>query len=393
MKLKKSIKIFLVIITFFISTHKVNALTLRQLYNELSALEKSYNAAKSRASMSQAELKNIKASIANTEAEIKNAQQQIIQAENEIQKSEAEIAKKKDETNQMLLYLQLMNSRGDSMLEYVMDADNYTDFIYRYSVVTQMSDYNQGLMNELIKLVEQLNQKKANLAKQQEELAKKKSDLQSKYLIVQVQLKNSEDEGLSAADQISEKKKLINTYKARGCKMDQDVNNCNNAAAVTGWTYPLNSFYQSSSYAERRGSVYHYAVDLAIPEGAQVKAVANGEVVSAHVGNGGCGGMIVQIRHTYNGSYYLSLYMHLISTSVKVGSKVSGGQVIGTSGGGPIEQRKWGDSCTSGAHLHFAMATAARIDDLIGYSSERGSTFDPRRFFPAMKGEGSRYNY
>ena len=87
MKLKKSIKIFLVIITFFISTHKVNALTLRQLYNELSALEKSYNAAKSRASMSQAELKNIKASIANTEAEIKNAQQQIIQAENEIQKS------------------------------------------------------------------------------------------------------------------------------------------------------------------------------------------------------------------------------------------------------------------------------------------------------------------
>ena len=385
--------IFLIIGTFFAFNVSVHAMTLRQAYNELAALEKSYNAAQSRASMNQAELKNIQASIASTEAEIKKAQEEIIEAENEIKKSEAEIEKKKDETNQMLLYLQIMNSRGDSMLEYVMDADNYTDFIYRYSVVTQMSDYNQNLMNELIKLVEQLNARKADLAQKQADLAKKKDDLQAKYLLVQVQYKNSQDEGLSFAGQISEKKKLINMYKARGCKMDEDVNNCNNAAAVDGWSYPLNSFYQSSSYAESRGSVRHYAVDLATPEQSAVKAVANGEVVSVSVGNRGCGGLIVQIRHYYSGTYYLSLYMHLISANVGIGSKVSGGQVIGSSGGGPIEQRKYGDSCTSGAHLHFAMATASNPTDLIGYSSERGSTFDPRRFFPAMKGEGSRYNY
>ena len=384
--------IFIVFSTFFILSIEGNALTLRQAYNELSALEKSYNSALSRANMSQAELKNIKASIASTEAEIKQAQQDIIKAEEDIKKSEAEIEKKKEETNQMLLYLQIMNSRGDSMLEYVMDADNYTDFIYRYAVVTQMSDYNQNLMNELIKLVEQLNEKKKQLAVKQNELAKKKSDLEAKYLIVQVQYKNSQDEGLSVASQIAEKKKLINVYKARGCKMDQDVNSCNSAAAVDGWSYPLNSFYQSSSYAERRGSVYHYAVDLAVPEQSAVKAVANGEVVSVTVGNRGCGGLIVQIRHYYNGTYYLSLYMHLISANVGIGSKVSGGQVIGSSGGGPIEQRKYGDTCTTGAHLHFAMATASRPTDLIGYSSEHGSTFDPRRFFPAMKGEGSRYN-
>ena len=175
--------------------------------------------------------------------------------------------------------------------------------------------------------------------------------------------------------------------------MDQEVGSCNNAAPVDGWTYPLNGFYQSSSYAERRGSTYHYAVDLAVPEGSSVKAVANGEVVSARVGSGGCGGMTVQIRHTYNGTYYISLYMHLITSYVGVGSKVSGGQVIGTSGGGPIEQSKYGDYCTTGAHLHFAMATASSVYDLIGYSSQRGSTFDPVRFFPAMKGEGARYNY
>ena len=392
-RVKYIITFFIIVLSFFTSSIKANAMTLRQAYNELATLEKNYNAAQNRANLSQAELKRLKASIASTEAEIKQAQQDIVAAENEIQRCEKEIEKKKEEINQMLLYLQIMNSHGDSMLEYVMDADNYTDFIYRYSVVTQMSDYNQELMNQLEKIVNELNEKKKQLKQKQENLAKKKNDLQAKYMTVQIQYKNSQDEGLSMADQIAEKKKLINTYKARGCKMDQDVNNCNNAAAVTGWTYPLNSFYQSSSYAERRGSVYHYAVDLAVGEGSAVKAVANGEVVSAQVGRGGCGGMIVQIRHSYQGTYYLSLYMHLISTNVGVGTKVSGGQVIGTSGGGPIEQRKWGDSCTSGAHLHFAMATASSIYDLIGYSSERGSTFNPVRFFPAMKGEGARYNY
>ena len=67
----------------------------------------------------------------------------------EIVRSEEEIDKKKEETNQMLLYLLVMNSTGDSMLEYVFEAENYTDFIYRYAIVTQMTDYNQQLMNEL----------------------------------------------------------------------------------------------------------------------------------------------------------------------------------------------------------------------------------------------------
>ena len=79
--------------------------------------------------------------------------------------------------------------------------------------------------------------------------------------------------------------------------------------------------------------------------------------------------------------------MHLIDGYVKINQSVTGGQVIGTSGGGPKEIAKWGDRCTEGAHLHFAMATG---DSLIGSSSKKGSTFDPVRFFPAMKGIGSR---
>ena len=303
----------------------------------------------------------------------------------------------------MLLYLQLMNSKGDSMLEYIMDADSYTDFIYRSAVVSQMSEYNQEIITELNSLIENLNNKKAQLSEKQKELTKKKSDLSAKYALVQSQYKEEHADGLDLADQIANKRKRIKHYENLGCRMNDNINNCNGTPAVDGWVYPLNSFRQSSIYGEVRDSVRHYAVDLAAAEGSVVKAVANGEVISAgptstkkscysyymkkSYTNCHCGGVVIQIQHNYKGANYVSLYMHLLTYNVKVGDKVTEGQVIGTSGGGPIEADKWHDHCTAGAHLHFAMANGTSI----GYSSEKGSTFDPVRFFPAMKGYGSRY--
>lgn len=383
-KMKKITTILIITISIFFFTNSVQALTLRELNNQLASLENSYNAAQKKANMTQSELNNVKASIASTEAEIRKSQEEIIQAENEIKASEEEIAKKKEETNQMLLYLQLINSNGDSLLEYIFESDNYTDFIYRYAVVSQLGEYNNELMKELNNLISTLQAKKVTLSQKQQELSNKKTELQEKYLIVQAQYKEQQDEGLSVKDQISEKRKLINMYKSMGCSMDQDVNSCSGIAAVDGWTYPLDHFIQSSIYAESRGSVKHYAVDLGTPEYSKVYAVANGEVISAIAKD--CGGMIIQIKHRYNGSYYVSLYMHLIDSYVGMGSKVTGGQVIGTSGGGIHEKAKWGERCSDGAHLHFAMSSG---EGTIGYSSERGSTFDPIRFFPAMKGYGS----
>ena len=391
MKKLKVVFIFSLFIVMFVPYMVVDATTLRDLYNDLSSLESSYNAAKEKANMSAQELANVKASISTTEAEIKKAQNDITKAEEEISASEKKIEDKKEETNQLLLTLQLSNTQGNSMLEYIFEASDYTDMIYRYSVVTQMSDYNLGVMDELNKLIDELNTKKANLAKEQENLAKKKEELQAKYLVVQAQYKDANDDSLDVATQISEKKKLIKVYESMGCLMDQDVKTCNGIAAVDGWYYPLTHFYQSSNYGwdENR---YHYAVDLAISEGTSVRAVANGEVIyssvawSSAVPGTSCGGYVIQIKHNYNGSWYVSLYMHLLTANVSVGDKVTGGQVIGTSGGGPQEIAKWKDRCTGGAHLHFSMANG---DSHIGSSSNKGSTFDPVKFFPAMVGIGS----
>lgn len=387
--MKKIISILIIMISIFMPLSNVKARTLQDLYDELSALESSYNAAQKKANMTQAELNNVKASIYSIENEIKTAQNEITKAEADIIESQNKIAEKKEETNQMLLYLQLTSSQGNSMLDYVFEAEDYTEFIYRYAAVNQISDYNNKLLEELNTLINELNAKKADLSKKQKDLAVKKQDLQAKYLIVQAQYKEEHEDSMSVADQISEQKKLIRSYEKLGCKRNSNLNNCG-TPAVSGWTYPLNSFTQTSIYAESRGSVRHYAVDLGVPEGREVKAVANGKVIVSRVywrsgkeNVESCGGLVVQIQHTYNGSDYVSLYMHLLSANVSTGDVVTGGQVIGTSGGGAKSIAKWKDDCTEGAHLHFAMAYGASS---IGSSSQRGSTFDPVKFFPAMSG-------
>ena len=404
-KMKKVTKIIILIFCLFIFNNKVNATTLQDLYDELAVLEKSYKDAQAQKTLTEAEMNRVKASIANTEYEIKQAQNDIVEAQKDIEQSEKDIEAKKEETNQLLLYLQVMNSTGNSMLEYVMDADDYTDFIYRYSVITQMSDYNNEVIEDLNNLISTLNSKKQQLSIKQRELSKKKNDLQSQYAIIYTQYKEEHADGLDLKDQIEEQKATIRRYEKLGCKRKDNINSCNGAQAVDGWVYPLDRFYQSSSYAEVRGNVRHYAVDLAVGEGTAVRAAANGEVLSAgltssvsscyspYTGksytNCHCGGYVIKILHNYKGTTYLSLYMHMLSSNVRPGDKVSGGQVIGTSGGGWQSIEKHHDHCSRGAHLHFAMA----YGNYIGYSSQKGNTFDPVVFFPAMKGEGTYYNW
>ena len=95
-KVKKVICLFIGMMSFFLASGEVRATTLQDLYNDMAALEKSYNAAKNKAAMTEAELKNVKANIASIEAQIKNTQQEITQAEKDIVSSEQEIEKKKE---------------------------------------------------------------------------------------------------------------------------------------------------------------------------------------------------------------------------------------------------------------------------------------------------------
>lgn len=96
---------------------------------------------------------------------------------------------------------------------------------------------------------------------------------------------------------------------------------------------------------------YHKALDIAGDTGTPVVAADGGEVVvSGWVDNSGYGNRIM-IRHS-NG--YVTLYAHLQSGSnkVKVGDKVSQGQVIANRGN---------TGRSTGPHLHFEIRKGASI--------------------------------
>ena len=287
------------------------------------------------------------------------------------------------------LDLDTKNKEANLGLAQAYDSNNM--YTYAESIYKTMLDEDDTQ--------EEVYEKLADLYMRQEKLeeAKKESELQEKQIIVQTQYADEQDETLNVADQVAAKKKLIKYYESLGCKRNQNVNTCTGVAAVDGWVYPLNRFYQTSNYGYDENR-YHYAVDLHAPEGSSVKAVGNGEVIYSGVywrvpGVSSCGGLVIQIRHTYNGVDYISLYMHMLSSNVGVGTKVSAGQVIGTSGGGSQSIAKYNDKCTGGAHLHFTMAYAGDADIYNTPSSSQGTTFNPVRFFPAFKGIGSTYNW
>jgi hypothetical protein len=93
---------------------------------------------------------------------------------------------------------------------------------------------------------------------------------------------------------------------------------------------------------------YHYGIDIAVPEGTPVYAVAGGQAIFA--GNEQGYGRCVQIRH----SGYITLYGHLSDLGVHPGDMVSAGQAIALSGS---------TGKSTGPHLHFGVMLNGQFVD------------------------------
>ncbi|WBB82537.1 M23 family metallopeptidase [Micromonospora sp. WMMD882] len=105
------------------------------------------------------------------------------------------------------------------------------------------------------------------------------------------------------------------------------------------WVNPMPGAAVTSCYGPRWG-VLHAGIDLALPAGTPVRAVAAGTVTKAGDAGDGYGTSVV-VDH---GNGYLTHYAHLSQATVAVGAKVDAGKTIGREG-------STGDS--TGPHLHF----------------------------------------
>lgn len=141
---------------------------------------------------------------------------------------------------------------------------------------------------------------------------------------------------------------LVGTVLVTGC-------------AIPRW--PVDGRMTSAFGIRWRGTLpeIHRGVDVAVPSGTPVLAMAGGRVRFAGVQ--GDYGNVVWIDH---GGDVLSVYAHLSNLDVRTGDSVSPGQVLGRSGS---------SGNASGPHLHFEVWRWGRPVDpvpLLGRGPEGG---------------------
>ena len=393
---KKILVIFLIMIIMFIPSYKVEAKTLQDLKNELADLKSKKAATENNKNLTDSQIKSLRVDIDNTQIEIENTKKEIIAATEKISSSEKEIEEKDKETNELLKFLQVSN--GENIyLEYLFEADSYTDFIYRYSVVSQLTEYNSNLMESLKKLVKELEDSKVTLASKQKELEVQSNNLASKLATLKANLSKLEEEGTTIDEDIDAKEKDIKYYESKGCKLNQNINSCVTIPNSSGWKLPLTSAWVTSEYQVVRtdcigcGGTSHRGIDLGASEGTYAYAAAKGRVAYI-VRRGSCGGNMVYIYHTINGVPYTTVYMHLLEIKVNVDDIVDTNTVVGLTGGlttGAMNPShcsvsyagKGGyDYCTCGGHLHFGVATGNDV------SRFNANSFNPRNLVPFASG-------
>lgn len=392
----KKITILSLLLLIILIPTNVNAKSLNDYYNELAKLQEEYNNNKNNKNLTEKQIKELNIEISNISASIEKTRKEIKQAEQDIEESKSKIEDKKIETDGLIQFLQISNG-GNIYLEYLFDAENYTDFIYRYEVVKQLTNYNSDLIDELEQLILDLQTKEKELTAKKEKLENDRKELTNKVSKLNANLVTFESEGVDIKEDIEDLKAQIKAYEDKGCSRYQDISTCTASINATGWSYPLKSGCVTSEYTgysirnDYSGGGYHFGIDLScISEGTNIYPAANG--VISRIAFYNCGGNVIYIRHNVNGKIYTTAYMHLlkVDSSMYVGKVVTTNTVIGYVGGYSTAKQNGGyDTCTTGTHLHFGMSEGDSAFNFNPYS------FNPREIFafPKLIYNGGGYFY
>lgn len=389
--------IFIFCLSILLLPTFAEAKTLQDLYDQLANLEADYNANKNNKNMTQDQINKANTEITNINNNIIQIRKDIAQAEEDIKTSEQNIEDKKIETDGFLQFLQVTNG-GNIYLEYIFNAESYTDFIYRYEVVKQLTNYNSELIDDLEALIKKLEQQKKDLAKKEVDLDARRKELTTKVNKLSVSLASFLTEGTTIKEDIADLKKEIKAYESYGCQRSQELSTCTAQINATGWKYPIYKGCVTSEYTgfkirtDWSGGGGHHGIDLScISEGTNVYPTADGKIARI-IYKSTCGGNQVYIYHTINGKKYTTAYLHLlnIGSDIYVGKIVTDGTIIGRVGGGSTSTKKGGyDRCTTGTHLHFGIAEGWNATSFSSYS------INPREklVFPKLIYNGGGYFY
>ena len=342
-----SVLILMILLMNIIYPVNAHATTLREYEELLEKYKNELNDTNNQIYLSKEELKRIQEKIADIEKQLEEAIKEVDRLEEEIQRNNEEIKKKKEESKRLLEYYQISN--GDNIyLEYAFGASDITDMIYRLSIVEQLTDYNDKVMKELKRLIQENEQKQEELRQKQVELKQLREEMNKEAQKVKGNISSMEGTVPNLQGQLSDYQQRVEYYKRVGCEPDDEIGvDCDRGNNAYGFVFPLNGSYWVSTGYYWNGSSGHKGLDFAQGCGNPVKAIANGRVYYVGSNKDIYGAKMILIVHNYNGRKVFSQYTHLSGYAVSANQDVSAGQIIGYVG-----TTGWSTGC----HLHLEMS-------------------------------------
>ena len=326
---------------------------------------------KTEKSTAMKEVEELISQISEYESEIDKLDSQIKDINSKINQAQSNLDKTVDEYNEQEHLLNdrlvLMYENGEtSYLDFMLTSKGLTDFISNYYLVSELTQYDSELLEQIQAKKKSIEEQKSNLENHKKELDTVKSSKQQK----QTQVKNAKASKDAAVAKLSSEEKntqqALEEFEADKRAITSELSKiaAQEAAAAaargnsytvsspssSGYIFPVAGCSKSNiankSYPSYRG---HTGVDVNIGvSGRTVVAVKAGTVAISTALRSSSGGYrsygeYVVINH-HDGT--MTLYAHMLSGSrrVSAGQSVSQGQAIGIVG-------STGNS--TGTHLHF----------------------------------------
>lgn len=287
---------------------------------------------------------------------IEEANTKIAEKEAEIADYEARIAENDEAFCARLRAMDESNTAD--YIDLLISAESISDFVSRVETIREITEFDQGIINEMISLkqgVEAGRNELLNYKAEQEEaralVQTKQNELNAKIQEKQSYIQSLEKDINKYDSLIKEKtaqeESLKKQIAAQSSKSSTSSSSSGSRIVYSGgvfcWPAPSYS-YISSEFGYRVHPVYgtkkyHSGLDMAAPGGSPILAAANGTVKFAGW-NGGYGNCVI-IDH---GNGIQTLYGHSSRLLVSAGQSVTRGQkiaLVGTTG------------TSTGNHLHF----------------------------------------
>lgn len=334
---------------------------LNNVKENISGLRSKINGVKKEKDSIYSQIAKLENQIHSVEGELESINNQIDSTNKSISVASEQLDKAVEELGE---YKELYGQRIRAMymngtagyLEIILSSKSFSDFISRIDIVKRIMEHDSNILVEMKEKQESIEKQKAELEDKkkklvalQQQAADKKNQLsvasrQNKSLYAELnsnqkELEKALDAEIKASKEIEAEIKAIMAASKNSNLAYSGTRHCVVYNSEAGRTIRVTSPFGNRYHPVLHVYKLHTGMDLGVPSGTPVHAMADGEVIIAKYSS--AYGNYIVINH---GSGISTLYAHNSKLLVSVGDKVKGGQVISKSGN---------TGYSTGAHLHF----------------------------------------